>query len=320
MDIFLSNQVLIFLFSESILYFLSIIAFLGAVQILKNWDFNATTTKQYKLEKRAFLIVTIILFTLTLKILLLPYFAYTIDKLSLLIPGAMCGAGVISANSYGNPLLFLKIIILFFIGIWLIINKHDQNAIDYPYFKTKFWFYLLIFFMMTIEYILDIVYFSHISTSDVVQCCSAIFGISGNNPIPFNLTVPLLLVIFYLLYLLTLLLSVQKNALLLFVVSLLFLYIGYESVVHFFGTYIYQLPTHKCPFCMLQKEYYYVGYIIWSTLFLGVFFGIANAILKLLIHHEETKLYHLTILFNTIFVILCSSYVLVYYIQNGVWL
>ncbi len=320
MDIFLSNQVLIFLFSESILYLLSVIAFLGAVQILKNWDFNATTTKQYQLEKRAFLIVTIILFTLTLKILLLPYFAYTIDKLSLLIPGAMCGAGVISANSYGNPLLFLKIIILFFIGIWLIINQKDQQAIDYPYFKIKFRFYLFIFFMMTLEYLLDIAYFSHISTSDVVQCCSAIFGISGNNPIPFNLTVPLLLVIFYLLYILSILLSVQRNALLLFIVSLLFLYIGYESVVHFFGTYVYQLPTHKCPFCMLQKEYYYVGYIIWATLFLGVFFGIANAVLKLLIHHEERKLYHMAILFNTIFVILCSSYVVVYYIQNGVWL
>jgi len=319
-DIFLSNQVLIFLFSETILYFLSFIAFLGAVQILKNWNFNATTTKQYQLEKRAFLIVTIILFTLTLKILLLPYFAYTIDKLSVLIPGAMCGAGVISANSYGNPLLFLKIIILFFIGIWLIINKHDQNAVDYPYFKTKFWFYLFIFMMMSVEYALDIAYFSHISTSDVVQCCSAIFGISGNNPIPFNLTIPLLLTIFYLLYFLTILLSTQKNAFLLFIVSLLFLYIGYESVVHFFGTYIYQLPTHKCPFCMLQKEYYYVGYILWATLFLGVFFGIANAVLKLLISHEETKLYKLAILFNTFFVILCTSYVLIYYIKNGVWL
>ncbi len=320
MDIFLSNQVLIFLFSESILYLLALIDFLGTIQILKNWDFNATTTKQYLLEKRAFLIITIILFTLTLKIFLLPYFAYTIDKLSLLIPGAMCGAGVIAANSYGNPLLLLKIITLFCIGIWLIINHHDQSAIDYPYFKTKFRFYLFIFTLMTVEYILDLAYFSHISTSNVVQCCSAIFGISGNNPIPFNLTTTMLLAIFYLLYLLTILLSIQKNALMLSIVSLLFLYIGYESVVHFFGTYIYQLPTHKCPFCMLQKEYYYIGYLLWTALFLGVFFGIGNAVLKFLIHHETQKLYRLTILFNTIFVILCSSYVLVYYIKNGVWL
>jgi hypothetical protein len=319
-EIFLSNQVLIFLLSETLLYILALIAFAGAVQILLQWDFGATTPRQYALEKRAFLIVTIIQLILWLKIVLLPYFAYTIDKLSVLIPGAMCAAGVISANAYGNPLLFLKIIILFAIGIWLIINQKDQQAIDYPYFKTKFWFYIFIFALLTGEYLLDIAYFSHISTSEVVQCCSAIFGISGSNTIPFNLTIPLLLAIFYILYLLTLLLAMQKNALLLFVISLVFLYIAYQSVVHFFGTYIYQLPTHKCPFCMLQKEYYYVGYLLWSTLFLGTFFGIANFVLKVLIHHEEPKLYRLAILFNTFFVILCTSYIAYYYIQNGVLL
>ena len=320
MDIFLSNQVLIFLFSETILYILSLIAFAGAVTILRGWDFGATTPAQYRLEKRAFLIVTIIQIILWFKIALLPYFAYTIDKLSVLIPGAMCAAGVISANEYGNPLLFLKIILLFFTGIWLIIDRKDQKAIDYSYFKTKFWFFLFIFVLLTLEYILDLAYFANISTSDVVQCCSAIFGISGSNTIPFNLTVPMLLAIFYLLYILTVMLAVQRNALLLFVVSLLFLYIGYQSVVHFFGTYIYQLPTHKCPFCMLQKEYYYVGYILWASLFLGVFFGIANFLLKTLIKHEEPKLYRYAIGFNTFFVILCSGYVLFYYFKNGVWL
>ncbi len=320
MEIFLSNQVLIFLLSETLLYLLALIAFAGTLQILGKWDFQATTPGQYLLEKRAFLIVTIIQLLLVLKILLLPYFAYTIDKLSLLIPGAMCAAGVISANIYGNPLLFLKIILLFAVGVWLIINHQDQQAIDYPYFKMKFRFYCFIFVLLTLEYFLDIAYFSHISTSDVVQCCSAIFGISGSNRIPFNLTIPLLLAIFYLLYLLTLLLSLQRNAPLLFVVSLMFLYIAYQSVVHFFGTYIYQLPTHKCPFCMLQKEYYYVGYLLWSTLFLGTFFGIANFVLKLLIHREAPRLYRLAILFNTFFVILCTAYVAYYYIQNGVLL
>ena len=320
MEIFLSNQVLIFLLSETLLYILALIAFAGALQILIQWDFNATTPRQYRLEKRAFLITTIIQLILWLKIALLPYFAYTIDKLSLLIPGAMCAAGVISANSYGNPLLFLKIILLFAVGLWLIVNQKDQQAIDYPWLKRKFLFYLIIFALLTAEYLLDIAYFTHISTSDVVQCCSAIFGISGSNTIPFNLSVPMLLAIFYILWLLTLLLALQRNAPLLFVVSLLFLYIAYQSVVHFFGTYIYELPTHKCPFCMLQKEYWYVGYLLWATLFLGIFFGIANFVLKLLIHHEEPRLYRLTIIFNTFFVILCTAYVVHYYIQNGVLL
>ncbi len=320
MDIFLSNQVQVFLFSESIVYILSLVAFIASTVILKEWDFNSTSQKQYKLEKRSFLVMTIIVLTLWIKIILLAYFAYTIDSISVLIPGAMCAAGVISANEYGNPLLVLKIVLLFLTGIWLILNSLDQKAEDYPYFKTKLWFYIVIFLFLSIEYYLDFTYFSHISTDNTVQCCSAIFGLFGNNSIPLNLNIFMLLMIFYILYILIVLLSIQKYSFILFISSLLFLYFGYQSVVHFFGTYIYELPSHKCPFCMLQKEYYFIGYILWGALFLGVFFGISNFILKIMINYEDQHLYRLTIIFNTIFVILCTLYVLIYFIRNGVWL
>jgi hypothetical protein len=319
-ELFLSNQVLIFLFSESILFLLGIIAFAGSIKILKNWDFNSTSTKQYKLEKSAYLIVLIILFTLIFKIFLMPYFTYTIDKLSNIVPGAMCAAGVIGANEYGNPLLLVKIILLFLVGIWMIVNKEDIKEPNYPYFREKFWFFVVIFALMSIEFFLDISYFLNISLKQPVSCCSVIFGLSGDNKLPFGLTVTLLLVLFYLLYGLNMMLSLQKNSLLLALFSLLFLYIAYSSVNHFFGTYIYQLPTHICPFCMLQSDYYFVGYLLWTLLFLGVFFGISNAVLKLLIKKEIDSLYGYSRIFNTLFVILCSAYPIVYYIKNGVWL
>jgi len=319
-ELFLSNQVLIFLFSESILFILGIIAFVGSLNILKNWDFNSTSIKQYRLEKSAYLIVLIILFTLIFKILLMPYFTYTIDKLSDIVPGAMCAAGVIAANEYGNPLLLVKIILLFLVGIWMIVNREDIKEPNYPYFKEKFWFFVLIFALMSVEFFLDISYFLNISLQQPVSCCSVIFGLSGDNKLPFGLTVTLLLVLFYLLYGLNMMLSFQKNSILLALFSLLFLYIAYSSVNHFFGTYIYELPTHICPFCMLQRDYYFVGYLLWTLLFLGVFFGISNAVLKLLIKKEIDSLYGYSRIFNTLFVILCSAYPIVYYIKNGVWL
>jgi len=319
-ELFLSSQVLIYLFSESILFILSIISFVGSLMIIKSWDFNSTSTKQYNLEKKSYLIVLVIIFTLLFKILLMPYFAYTIDKLSNIVPGAMCAAGVIGANEYGNPLLVTKIAILFLIGIWIIVNHEDLKAVDYPYLKRKFWFFILIFSLLSLEYLLDILYFLNISLEQPVSCCSVIFGLSGNNALPFGLTLSMLLALFYLLYLLNVMLSLQKNSLLLFVSSLLFLYIAYSSINHFFGTYIYELPTHKCPFCMLGYDYFYIGYLLWTLLFLGVFFGISNFLLKLLLKKEVELLYRYSLVFNTLFVILCSMYPLVYYIKNGVWL
>ncbi len=319
-EILLQNQVLIYLFSQSLLLILSVVAFIGTLIILKNWNFKATTPKQYQLEKISYLIILIITISLYLKIILVPYFAYSIDELSLIVPGAMCAAGIINANEFGTPLLFLKFFIIWMIGIWLIINSADLKAKDYPYLKQKFYFFLLIFALIVLEFTLEILYFSNISVQKPVSCCSVIFGLSGNNGIPFGLNITTLNAIFYLIFILNIILALQKSKTLLAIFSLFFLYISYYTVINFFGTYIYQLPTHICPFCMLQKEYFFIGYFIWSSLFLGIFFSISNFILNLIINKEIDLFYRYSIIFNTIFVILSSLYPIVYYIKNGVWL
>ncbi len=319
-EVLLQNQVLIYLFSQSVLLILSIIAFVGTLMILKGWDFKTTTPKQYQLEKISYLIILIITISLYIKMILVPYFAYTIDELSLIVPGAMCAAGVISANEYGSPLLFLKFFTLWMIGIWLIINHEDIKAKNYPYLTKKFYFFLLIFALIILEFTLEILYFSNISVDKPVSCCSVIFGLSGDNGIPFGLNIITLNIIFYLLFTLNIILAVQKSRTLLAIFSLSFLYIAYYAIINFFGTYIYQLPTHICPFCMLQKEYFFVGYFLWGSLFLGVFFSISNLVLKLIIDKEIESFYSYSIIFNAIFVTISSLYPLFYYILNGVWL
>ena len=319
-EILLQNEVFITLFSETLLLILNIIAFIGSVKILKNWDFHATTPAQYKLEKLSYLIVLIITVSLLFNILLLPYFAYTIESLSAIVPGAMCGAGVIGANDFGNPLLLLKILILFFVGIWLIINHEDLKAKNYPYTRKKFWFFTVIFIMIVSSYTLEIAYFTNISLEKPVSCCSVIFGLSGENSLPFGLNIEMILAIFYLLALLNILFIWQKQSYALALSSLGFLFVAYYAVTHFFGTYIYQLPTHICPFCMLQGEYFYIGYLLWGLLFITVFLGIANAVLKVIIGKELVKFYRYALFTLLAFIMITGGYVMVYVLRNGVWL
>lgn len=318
--VFLSNEVIIYLFSQTILLIAQVFALYWAIKIVGKWDFNSTSNIQYKLEKKSYLVMLIILFTLIVKIALIPYFAYVIDKLSLIVPGAMCGAGVISANEYGFKLLLLKIFLVFFNGIWIIINNEDLKQRDYPYLKKKFYFFIFIFLFVVLEYILDILYFLNISLLSPVLCCSVIYGVQGSSSLPLGLDTQKLLILFYLFYLLTLISNISKQAILSFFVSVIFLYLGYLSVVDFFGTYIYQLPSHKCPFCMLQQEYFYIGYILWATLFIGVFYGISSFVLKYIIKRELTYTYTYSIIFNSIFVLICTLYVAIYYLTNGVFL
>lgn len=317
-DVLLNNQVIIYLLSEIILYSLLLVSFLVTPYIIKNWNFNSFTAKQFSLENRSYLIITIISFTIILKILLLPYFVYTIDELSNIVTGAMCGAGVIKSNSYGNPLLLLKIVILFLSGFWISINRLDLKAKNYPYTTIKLWFFIFIFLLLTLEIYLDILYFMNIEISKPVSCCSIIF--EAKNYLPFGLDINKLLILFYLLYFLILLANISDRYILSISANILFLPIAYYSVIYFFGTYIYELPTHKCPFCMLQSSYYFIGYFIWGVLLIGIFKSIDYSLRIILFKEHIDKDKNISIILLTIFVLLCSGFVVNYYFKTGVFL
>lgn len=320
-DILFSNQVMIYILSESILFILLSIASIISIRVLIKWDFNSFSPIQFKLEKEAYLVNTIASFIFLLKFFLLIYFVFTIDSLSILISGAMCGAGVITVNEYGTPLLILKISIIALLIFWLYIHLYDMNTKNYLYFKKKSWVFLTIFIFVLFELLLDFKYFSSIDTTLPVSCCSTLFGqLEGANPLPFGLNINMLLILFYLIYFLVIL-TLNLNYKCLYILSnTLFLYISYYSVVYFFGTYIYQLPTHKCPFCMLQSDYFYIGYLIWGSLFIGTFLGISDAISSLWLKKPTLKHKKIVTHLLSLFVLLCTTYVAIYYLKNGVLL
>ena len=320
--ILLSHQVVVFLFLEALVLAALSAALVSAVPILRHWDFQATTARQYRLEKRAYLVTLVILFALGVKLVLLPFFAFAMDRLAVLVPGAMCGAGIMNANATGPLLLVWKIAVLFLAGLWLILNERDLKAVDHPHFRAKMHLFVGLFTLVAVESALDWVFLTRIPTLTPVQCCSIIFGVSGpaEGALPLGLTTPLLLVLFGLFFLLVLVLAAARYALLSCLANAAFFFWAYQAVVHFFGTYIYELPSHKCPFCMLQPEYHLVGYAVWGLLFAGTFFGMAALPLQLVLGRAPAYTYRWNLILTTAFTLLCVAYVLVYYLRNGVFL
>ncbi len=320
-NIFLNNQVIVYLLSEGILLLLLAVAFLVTVGILRYWDFGSFSERQFALERRAYLVMTILGFVFAVKFLLVIYFVFTIDNLAVLVPGAMCAAGVISANDYGLNLLLVKLLLLFFLLLWMALNRYDLEAKQYPIFRKKSWLFVGIFFLVLLEGWLDVAYFSHIDLRAPVSCCSALFGqLEGANPLPFGLDIPKLLILYYLLYMLTAASMLLHQKAVTLLSATLFMVVSYYAVVYFFGTYVYELPTHKCPFCMMQREYYYVGYLIWGSLFIGTFMAEIWAIMGLVLKEERARERRWSLLLLSTFVLLCTAYVVVYYLKNGVLL
>ncbi len=318
----LSPDVIANLMLESLLLIFAFLAFMIAWQIVLKWDREATTPLQYRLEKRAYLVATIAEFIFWLKLPLFFYFIYTLDNLSNLLPGAMCAAGVTTATVYGIWLFMVKILNLYLFGLWIVLNRIDRSRPDTPWTKPKFLFYLLIFPLFALEVGLEYLHFSGINPHVIVSCCGTLFSAAAQSSVAMAIRLPVVwqLGLFYGLFLLIILAAVRGWSLLAAVGNALFVPVSILSLIAFFSTYVYELPHHHCPFCLLQRDYHDIGYLLYATLFAGTFFGIAAHLARRLGDGRWRKWLHWSLLADTVYLLLVSYYPISFYIKNGVWL
>jgi len=313
----LTPEILTILILNAIFTLFATVAFFLSVRIFLYWDIHSTSQMQYKLEKQSFLASTIIKYIFSIKVPLFFFFVFALDKISNVLTGAMCAAGVVDATDVGTYLFILKIINLYLFAHWLKLHSEDMVNKNQPYTKLKFGLFIALFFFFMVEVVMETIMFSSIDIDKMVSCCGSIYSSSSTSAIStlFTLDTSLLLTIFYSNFILITLFYFLKNKYLFSILNIIFIPVALISLILFFGTYIYELPSHHCPFCFLQSEYYYVGYFIYFLLFMGTFYGFIVSLVK-----ESNKNYNLSLLFNSLYVILLSLYVLVYYIKNGVFL
>ena len=318
----LNPQIETILFLDIFFVIFSFIVFVISIKIYRFWDINSTTNLQYGLEKYSFLASTIVKYILLLKIPLFLFFIYTLDKISDVLTGAMCAAGVIDATQFGVYLFIFKIINIYLFGFWLILHNIDIKYPNTPFTKYKFEYFIIIFILLISEIIFEFFMFSGLDINKIVSCCGTLFSSSATSSfaIIFTIDTKIVVLSFYTTFLMLVGGYFYKNRYFYTFINLIFLIIAIISLILFFSTYIYQLPTHKCPFCILQKDYYYIGYILYISLFIGTFYGIANIVTKLLNQSLNQRYFNISLIFNTIYTFIVSAYVVVYYIQNGVFL
>jgi len=317
----LSPEVLTIEILDTIFLIFGTVAFVLAVKISLKWDINSTTQSQYILEKQSFLSATIIKYIFAIKLPLFLFFVFTLDKISNLLTGAMCAVGVVDATDYGTYLLILKLLNLYLFGLWLTIHYLDMKNPTLPYTKIKFEFFTIAYWFLVAEILLEFMMFFSIDVKKMVSCCGTLYSASANSAIGdvLRIDTSLLLGVFYGVFVLLVISYKFRVKYLFAILNIAFIIISLIALISFFGTYIYELPTHHCPFCFMQKDYYFVGYFIYTFLFIGTFYGIRSGVMQIL--GEPTK--HslaISLIFDTLFVLLVSAYPVVYFIRNGVWL
>jgi hypothetical protein len=153
----------------------------------------------------------------------------------------------------------------------------------------KFLALLLLVPLMAADLVLQIRYFTGLDPQIITSCCGALFNESGSTLASEVASLPVrpMLIAFYLvaaLFLATgLACLVSLSSLLRYLLaglSLLILVVSLAAIVSFLSLYVYELPTHHCPFDMLQGQYSFIGYPIYFFLFAAVFFGLLPGLLQ----------------------------------------
>ena len=243
------------------------------VRILRHWDIGSGSELQLSLERRTYLISAIVNFALVCELLSLLLFIYTADDLHSLFTGAMCAAGTLHVNGYGYPLLALKIVNFLLAGLWLIINHADTQGYDYPLIKVKYGLLLALVPLMLSECFCLIAYFAGLHADIITSCCGSLFsldrpGIGGDLA---GLPGRAMATAFYCSMAATgacgiVFLRKGHGGYLFAALSSMGFVISLAALVSFFCLYFYELPTHHCPFCILQSQYGFVGYLLYVCL------------------------------------------------------
>lgn len=257
----------------------------GAV-IIKKWNLSSGSESQLVLERRTYLISSMLSYAFGFQLISLFLFIYTADHMSSLFIGAMCAAGTLNVNGWGYPAVMLKLFNFVMAGLWLILNFADNRAHDYPLIKKKYGLLLVITPFIVAEFIVQGQYFLGLEPDVITSCCGSLFsserenvvaGLTGMPRTPMEIS-------FYGCMAATfsnglVALYRRRTGYLFAIISALTFMVSSSAIISFISLYIYELPTHHCPFCIIQKEYNYVGYLLYVSLLGGTIFGIGVGML-----------------------------------------
>ena len=115
--------------SSVLISFMVLYSSFYGVQILRRWDIKSGSELQLILERKTYLISTLLAYLFGFQLLSLFLYIFTVDQLNTFFVGAMCAAGSLYANDFGYPALILKMINFLLAGVWLI---HDPPAFGEP--------------------------------------------------------------------------------------------------------------------------------------------------------------------------------------------
>ncbi len=286
----INPHIITYLVCLAMSFCIGLVAGLNGFSIWKNWDIKSDAEDQYRLEKKVYLIITVLFLGFCLRLFMFPLWFFSLHTMIPSVPGAMCLVGIHNINS---PVSYVasgfKLVMPVFYVYWLILNLLDRGIETQPFMKHKLWLLTPLGTLIIIETIMDAWFLFSVPPRQV-SCCTSLFDVPRNDLLQIvSESSWLWVVVFYTLALILLgemayFFRAQtksmhtgngwwfgkKSFMLMETVFIILIFITFIFSLHtkisplFLG-----LPFHHCIFCLCQQ--------VWDTLcsFFMIFAGMS---------------------------------------------
>jgi hypothetical protein len=157
--------------------FTGVLAIAYGFPVWRKWDPSNASEEQYRLEKKVYLIITVLSTGFLLRLIMVPLWFLALYSMIISIPGAMCLVGVHNSQPHISYISSsLKIILPALYFYWLVINRLDRKLAAPPFMKQKLFLLTPLGIFVLVEAFLDISFFFSIPPRQV-SCCTSLFDI-----------------------------------------------------------------------------------------------------------------------------------------------
>jgi len=254
-----------------------------ALRILRRWNPADPGEGQVALERGTWLFPPLVALAVALQALDLPILVQDTDRAAELLPGAMCAVGTFRAAPQGFPALLAHLGLVLLGFAWLALHRVDVGTPGGPLAKVLAAGLLVLAPLQGVVLGLQAAFYGGLEPGGLTSCCQALFD-PGAASLPGELAA----------WSPRLALPVTGTALAL-AAALAFAGLraerlrplaalaglgasaaGAAALVSVLGPYVYELPGHHCPFCLLRPEHGRVGWLLHPVLLAGAAASLAQ--------------------------------------------
>ncbi len=256
-----------------------------SLQFIRKWDADSSSETQLYLERKTYLVSSIVQFALGFQILILLLFLLNSNHhLPGLLDGAMCATGSLGVNGYGYPVMYLKAGSVLLFLVFLGLNFLDHHEPLFPLTPQKYGLLFPIFLLVSLDLVFSVLYFQNIKPDVIATCCSVSFSSSAPTSFfelehfyPQSLGlyggVAILLFLSQVYHFRRAKLQGWPNkpgifSIFQLILSFFYVALAMYTLRHFWVKYIYGLPSHTCIFDIFWQKYHYIGYPIFISYYL----------------------------------------------------